>query len=115
MANQQELTPTLITYQKQIIEYIQKENTMQVNKAGRAEEALYSKAIVYGQPINVLIDSEAVGCIISKCYLDQVEKEIDALTNIKIIDVTGKKIAPLGMIRQVQIQMQDIKIYIDLI
>ena len=38
MANQQELTPTLITYQKQIIEYIQKENTMQVNKAEKQKK-----------------------------------------------------------------------------
>ena len=55
--------------------------------------------MVYGQPVNVLIDSEAVGCIISKQYLDQVEKEINAPTNIKIIDVTKKKIAPLGMVK----------------
>ena len=113
--NQQELTPTLITYQKQIIEYIQKENTMQVNKAGKAEEALYGEAIVYGQPVNVLIDSGAVGYIISKRYLDQVGKEIDAPTNIKIIDVTGKKTASLEMVKQVPIQMRNIKIYIDMI
>ena len=94
MANQQELISTLITYQKQILEYIQKENTMQVNKAGKAEEALYGEAIVYGQPVNVLIDSGAVGCIISKRYLDQVGKEIDAPTNIKLLTSLEKKQHP---------------------
>src|SRR3984957_7233593 len=88
---------------------------MQVNKAGKAEEALYGEAIVYGQPVNVLIDSGAVGCIISKRYLDQVGKEIDIPTNIKIINVTEKKTVPLKMVRQVPIQIQDIKIYIDMI
>ena len=88
---------------------------MHVNQAEKAEEALYGKAIVFGQPVNILIDSGTVGCIISKHYLDQVGKDIDAPTNIKIIDVTGKKSAPLGLIKQVPIQMRDIKVYIDMI
>ena len=115
MAKQNELTPTLVTYYTSILNYVRKEESVYVNQGGKAEEALYGEAIVYGQSVNVLIDSGAVGCIISKRYLDKVQKDIDASTNVKIIDVTGKKTAPLGMVRQVPIQMRDIKVHVDMI
>jgi len=115
MAKQNELTPTLVTYYTSILNYVRKEESVYVNQGGKAEEALYGEAIVYGQPVNVLIDSGAVGCIISKRYLDKVQKDIDAPTNVKIIDVTGKRTAPLGMVRQVPIQMRNIKVHIDMI
>jgi predicted aspartyl protease len=86
-----------------------------INQREKAEEALYGEAIVYGQPVNILIDSGAVGCIISKRFLDQVNKDIEAPTNIRIIDVTGQKMAPLDMVRNVPIQMRDIKVQVDMI
>src|SRR5438094_2759506 len=115
MAKQNDLTPTLVTFYTSILNYVQKAEPVYVNQREKAEEALYGEAIVYGQPVNVLIDSGAVGCIISKRYLDKVQKDIDAPTDVKIIDVTGKKTAPLGMVRQVPIQMRDIKVHVDMI
>ncbi|GBC36137.2 retroviral-like aspartic protease 1 [Rhizophagus irregularis DAOM 181602=DAOM 197198] len=98
---------------------LQKNKTIEepayLNQKERAEEALYGEAIVYGQPVNVLIDSGAIGCIISKRFLDKVNKGIELPTNIKIIDVTGQKSSLLGMVQQVPVQMRDIKVYINMI
>jgi predicted aspartyl protease len=115
MVKNKELTPTLITFSKLILENVQKEEPVYVNQAEKAEEALYGEAVVYGQPVNVLIDSGAVGCIISKRYLDQVNKDIDAATNIKIIDVMGNKSAPLGMVQQVPVKIKDITVPVNMI
>ena len=41
------------------------------------------------------------------------EKPIDVATNIKIIDVNGKKTAPLGIVRQVPIKIRDIETTMD--
>jgi hypothetical protein len=50
-----------------------------------------------------------------KKILDQVNKDIEAPFNIRIIDVTGQKTAFLGMVRNVPIQMKDIKVQVDMI
>ncbi|CAB5202724.1 unnamed protein product [Rhizophagus irregularis] len=89
MAKHNELTPTLVNYYTNILNQLIREEPAYLNQKERAEEALYGEAIVYGQPVNVLIDSGAVGCIISKRFLDKVNKGIELPTNIKIIDVTG--------------------------
>src|SRR5215469_11398446 len=115
MAKNKELTPSLITFCTLILTNLQKEEPVYVNQTGKAEEALYGEAVVYNQPVNVLIDSGAVGCIISKRYLDQVHKNIDAPTNIKIIDVMGNKSAPLGVVYQVPVKIRDITVPINMI
>jgi hypothetical protein len=103
MVKHKELTSTLVEYSDIILNQLVRKEPAYINQRKKAEEALYEKAIVYGQPVNILINSGAVGCIISKGFLDQVNKDIEAPTNIKIIDVTGQKTALLGMIRNVLI------------
>jgi hypothetical protein len=115
MVKYKELTPTLVEYSDTILNQLVREEPAYINQREKAEEALYGEAIVYGQPVNILIDSGAVGCIISKRFLDQVNKDIEAPTNIRIIDVTGQKTAPLGMVHNVPIQMRDIKVQVDMI
>jgi hypothetical protein len=88
MVKHKELTPTLVEYSGIILNQLVREEPAYINQREKAEEALYGEAIVYGQPVNILIDSGAVGCIISKRFLDQVNKDIETLTNIRIIDVT---------------------------
>ncbi|GBC12969.1 hypothetical protein GLOIN_2v1772369 [Rhizophagus irregularis DAOM 181602=DAOM 197198] len=105
----------LVNYCNNILNQLIKEEPAYLNQKERAEEALYGEAIVYGQPVNVLIDSRAVGCIISKRFLDKVNKGIELPTNIKIIDITGQKSSPLGMVQQVPVQMRDIKVYVNMI
>ena len=116
MAKQKELTPSLITYNNLILKNTQpEEEVIAINQARKVEEALYGEAIIFGKHVNVLIDSGVVGCIISKNFLDQVERDIDAPTNVRIIDVTGKKTAPLGIVKQVPVQMRDIEVTVDMI
>ncbi|CAB5193851.1 unnamed protein product [Rhizophagus irregularis] len=115
MVKHNELTLTLVNYCTDILNQLIREEPAYLNQKERAEEALYGEAIVYGQPINVLIDSGAVGCIISKRFLDKINKGIELPTNIKIIDVTGQKSSPLGMVQQVPVQMRDIKVHVNMI
>ncbi|CAB5200109.1 unnamed protein product [Rhizophagus irregularis] len=115
MVKHNKLTPTLVNYYTDILNQLIREEPVYLNQKERAEEALYGEAIVYGQPVNVLIDSGAVGCIISKRFLDKVNKGIELPTNIKIIDVIRQKSSPLGMVQQVPVQMRDIKVYVNMI
>jgi ADP-ribose pyrophosphatase YjhB (NUDIX family) len=115
MVKHKKLTPTLVEYSNTILNQLIREEPAYINQREKAEEALYGEAIVYGQPVNILIDSGAVGCIISKRFLDQVNKNIEAPTNIRIIDVTGQKTAPLRIVHNVLIQMRDIKVQVDMI
>ncbi|PKY61365.1 hypothetical protein RhiirA4_486237, partial [Rhizophagus irregularis] len=115
MARHNELTPTLVNCCGNILNQLIRKEPAYLNQKERAEEALYGEAIVYEQPVNVLIDSGAVGCIISKRLLDKVDKGIELPTNIKIIDVTGQKSSPLGMVQHVPVQMRDIKVYVNMI
>ena len=78
-------------------------------------DALFGEAEVYDERINILIDSGAVGCIISKRFLDRINKLIEAATNVKIIDVTGKKTTPLGLMHQVPIKIRNIETRMDMI
>jgi 8-oxo-dGTP pyrophosphatase MutT (NUDIX family)/predicted aspartyl protease len=115
MAKQNELTPTLVEYCTKILNNLHQEEPAYTSQKEKVEEALYGEAIVYGQPVNVLIDSGAVGCIIAKRFLQKVDRDIEGPTNIRIIDVTGQRTAPLGKVFQVPIQIRDIKVYMDMI
>ncbi|GBB94551.1 hypothetical protein RclHR1_02380010 [Rhizophagus clarus] len=115
MANQKLTTPTHVTYIEEILKSLIKEKSTYVHQIEEVKEALFGEAEVYGGKVNVLIDSEAVGCIISKRYLDKVNKAIDTSTSVRIIDVTGKKTAPLGLVRQVPIKIRDIETRMDMI
>ena len=70
-----------------------------------AVDVLFSEAEIYGEKVNILIDSGAVGCIITKQFLEKIGKPIEAATNVKIIDVNEKRTVPLGIIRQVPIKI----------
>ncbi|GES91988.1 retroviral-like aspartic protease 1 [Rhizophagus clarus] len=115
MANQKLITPTHVTYIEEILKSLVKEKSTYVHQIEEVKEALFGEAEVYGEKVNVLIDSGAVGCIISKRYLDKVNKAIDTSTSVRIIDITGKKTAPLGLVRQVPIKIRDIETRIDMI
>ncbi|GES92750.1 8-oxo-dGTP diphosphatase MutT [Rhizophagus clarus] len=90
MANQELTTLTHVTYIEEILKSLVKEKSTYIHQIEEVKEALFEEAEVYGEKVNVLIDSEAVGCIISKRYLD-------TSTSVRIIDITGKKTAPLGL------------------
>jgi hypothetical protein len=68
MVKHKELTPTLVKYSDTILNQLVREEPTYINQKKKAKEALYEEAIVYGQPVNILIDLGAVRCIISKRF-----------------------------------------------
>jgi hypothetical protein len=115
MVKHKKLTLTLVKYSDTILNQLVRKEPAYVNQRKKTEEALYGEAIVYSQPLNILIDSDAMGCIILKRFLDQVNKNIEAPTNIRIINVTGQKTASLDMVYNIPIQMRDIEVQVDMI
>src|SRR5436190_13843512 len=67
------------------------------------------------QKVNILLDTGAVGCIISKQFLDKIGKPIKAATNVKIIDVNGNRSSPLGIMRQVPIKIRGLETKADMV
>ena len=110
LAKQKKTTPTHTKHLNEIINSLSNETLVYVEMAS---DALYGEAEVFGKRVNFLIDSGAVGCILSKKFLDKLGKPIDAATNIKIIDVNGKKTAPLGIVCQVPIKIRNIETTMD--
>jgi ADP-ribose pyrophosphatase YjhB (NUDIX family)/predicted aspartyl protease len=115
MAKEKLTTPTHVIYREEILKVLREGNPTYVQQVEEVQEALFGEAEVYGEKVNILIDSGAVGCIIAKRYLDKIRKPIEATTNVRIIDVTGKKSAPLGLVRQVPIKIRDIETTMDMI
>ena len=76
---------------------------------------MFGEAQIYDQLVNILIYSGAIGCIISKHFLENTGKQIDALANIKIIDINGKRTSPLGIVYQVPIRIGEIETPMDMI
>ena len=110
LAKQKKTTPTHTKHLDEIISNFNNETLVFVEMA---RDALYGEAEVFGERVNFLIDSGAVGCILSKKFLDKLGKSIDAATNVKIIDVNKKKTALLGIVRQVPIKIRDIETTMD--
>ena len=115
MALQKRTTPTHTEYLGEILQSINASENAYVQQAEYVQDALFGEAEVFDEQINILIDSGAIGCIISKQFLDRIGKPIDAPTNVQIIDVNGRKSAPLGIVRQVPIKMGEIITYLDMI
>ena len=115
LAQQKKTTPTHTGYVTEIIQALTTEKLVFVQRLEEVQDALFGEAEVYGERINILIDSGAVGCIIAKRFLDHIDRPIEAATNVKIIDVNGKKTTPLGLMRQVPIKIRDIEVKMDMI
>jgi len=114
MAMEGQTIPTHTTYIQEILKVLL-EKPANIQQEEEVQDALFSEAEVYGEKVNVLIDSGVVGCIIAKRYLDKIRKPIESATSIRIIDVTGKRTAPLGLVRQVPIKIRDIETTMDMI
>ena len=71
-------------------------------------DALFGNANIEGHDINILIDTGSVGSIVTKRFLQAINKDIDGPTTTKIIDVMGRQSAPLGMVKQLKININGI-------
>ncbi|CAI2198817.1 147_t:CDS:1, partial [Funneliformis geosporum] len=115
-----EITPTHIKYMQKILESLKISTTITTIAQAQWEErkpqdAYFAKAEVFGKRINVMIDTGAVGCIITKSFLDSVNKEIEASTNVQIVSVTGAKTALLRKMFKVGIKIEKFEIKEDMI
>src|SRR6266496_166958 len=108
MVMEGQTTPTHTTYIQEILKVLL-EKPANIQQEEEVQDALFSEAEVYGEKVNVLIDSKTVGYIIAKRYLNKIRKPIESATSIRIIDVTEKKTTPLGLVKQVPIKIRDIE------
>ncbi|CAI2192560.1 6085_t:CDS:2, partial [Funneliformis geosporum] len=84
-------------------------------KEQKLQDAYFAEAEVFGKRINMIIDTGAVGCIVIKSFLDSVNKEIEAFTNVQIVSVIGVKTTPLGKMFKVSVKIGKFKIKEDMI
>ncbi|CAI2189289.1 5612_t:CDS:2, partial [Funneliformis geosporum] len=112
-----EITPTHIKYMQKILESLKVSTTIAQAQwvERKPQDAYFAEAEVFGKRINVMIDTGAVGCIITKSFLDSVNKEIEASTNVQIVSVTGAKTAPLGKMFKVGVKIGKFEIKEDMI
>ena len=80
-----------------------------------SQSLIFLAKLPYDTKVNILLDTEAVGCIISKQFLDKIGKPIEAATNVKIIDVNGDRSSPLGIMRQVPIKIRGLETKADMV
>jgi ADP-ribose pyrophosphatase YjhB (NUDIX family) len=112
-----EITPTHVRYMKKILENLKISKTIAQAQweERKPQDAYFAEAEVFGRKINVMIDTGAVGCIITKSFLDSVHKEIEASTNVQIVSVTGAKTASLGKMFKVGVKIGKFEIKEDMI
>lgn len=86
-----------------------------VNDEQEVKDALFSTAEVLNQEINVIVDTGSKGCIIAKQFLDRMNKDIDAASNIQVVDIMGNKSIPLGKVLNVPVRIGKYEILIDML
>ena len=92
----------------------------QVNKEEESQEdkvkdALFTIATVYEKEINVLVNTGSKGCVISKHFLDKINKTIDGPGNVRMIDITGNRTIPLGKVFNVPVKFGNLEIQVDML
>ena len=114
-AKNKKTTPTHTTYIVELMKLLKGEPAMTTQQEEEAIDALFGEAEIYDTRVNILLDTGAVGCIISKQFLDKIGKSIEAATNVKIIDVNGNRSSPLGIMRQVPIKIRGLETKADMV
>ena len=90
-------------------------NTRLEFNSKEVKDALFGEAIVYGELINIIIDSGSKGSAISKQFLDRKQQLVDEPTVIKLIDIQGNRSSLLGLKKNVQINVEGWDLGIDMI
>ena len=79
------------------------------------KDALFGEAIVFGERINIIFDSGSKRCAIIKQFLDRKGQSIDGPPTVKLIDIHGNRVTPLGEKPNVQVNIEGIDISIDMV
>ena len=81
----------------------------------KVQDAMFGEAIVFGERINIIFDSGSKGCAITKQFLDRKGQSIDRPPTVKLIDIHGNRVTPLGEKPNVQVNIEGIDISIDMV
>ena len=81
----------------------------------KVQDAMFEEAIVFGERINVIFDTGSKGCAISKQFLDRKKQSIDGSSSIKLIDIQGNRVTPLGEKNNIQINIEGIDLSADMV
>ena len=68
------ITLTHTNYNKELLRLLTEKPMMIARQGEEAVDALFGEAKVYDEKVNILIDSGAVGCIITKQFLKKIDK-----------------------------------------
>ncbi|GES85289.1 KRAB-A domain-containing protein [Rhizophagus clarus] len=79
------------------------------------KDALFGEAVVFGERINVIIDSGSKGSVISKQFLDRKQQDIDSPAHFRLIDIQGNRTCPLGIKHNVQVNIEGYDVGIDMV
>ncbi|GES73591.1 retroviral-like aspartic protease 1 [Rhizophagus clarus] len=79
------------------------------------KDALFGEAIVFGERINVIIDSESKGSVISKQFLNRKQQDIDSSAHFRLIDIQENHTCPLGIKHNMQVNIEGYNIGIDIV
>ena len=71
---------------------------------------MFGEAIIFSERINIIFDTGSKGCAISKQFLDCKKQLMDGSSSIKLIDIQGNRVTPLGEKNNVQINIEGIDI-----
>ncbi|GBC05841.1 hypothetical protein RclHR1_06470004 [Rhizophagus clarus] len=79
------------------------------------KDALFGEAVVFGERINVIIDSGSKGSVISKQFLDRKQQDIDSPAHFRLIDIQGNRTCPLGIKHNVQVNIEGYDVGINMV
>ena len=68
---------------------------------------MYCTAQIDGKWVYLILDSGSSGSVITKNFLDELERKIDRESNINMVGIHGEKRQPLGEVLNLPIQVQD--------
>ena len=79
----------------------------------KAVDAVYCDAYIDNNPIYLIVDTGSTSSIISKSFLDSIERTIDEPSSINMVDINGGKKRSLGKVKNLSINIKRVTIPID--
>ena len=79
----------------------------------KAIDAVYCHAYVKEHPIYLILDSGSSGSIISKSFLEKLNRPIEAPSHINMIDINRGHIRPFRKVTNIPIQLDGVIVPID--
>ena len=75
--------------------------------------AVYCDAYIDNNPIYLIVDTGSTSSVISKSFLNSIERTIDEPSSINMVDINGGKKRSLGKVKNLPINIKGVTIPID--